>query len=181
MEYRKILIEKKSAILERWRKLLLDTYSPDAASFYGSVKDRFANPVGSVFSDATQKLFDLLLNESDPERICACLEEMIKIRAVQDFSPSRAVGFVILLKQAVLDVLNEQNKEVDVLHQFIKFGALIDQVSLFAFDIYVSCRERVYQLRVNEVKRRVSRVLNWTESTDPGGDPDPKRDCLESQ
>lgn len=162
---------------------MLETYHPDAASFFGKVKDRFANPVGRAFFSSTQGLLDLILDndDMDPKRVCACLDEIIKIRAVQDFSPSQAVGFVFLLKQAVLDTLEEQIKEVDVLHQFIKFETQVDQASLFAFDIYVSCRERVYQLRVNEVKRRVSRVLDRTESAALEGGSEPKRDCLESQ
>jgi len=36
----------------------------------------------------------------------------------------------------------------------------IDRIALAAFDIFAQCREQVYQLRVEEVKRRVAWVID---------------------
>jgi hypothetical protein len=36
----------------------------------------------------------------------------------------------------------------------------VDRIALMAFDIYVRCRDQVCELRINEVKRRVSWVLD---------------------
>ena len=53
----------------------------------------------------------------------------------------------------------------------------IDRVALAAFDVFVQCREQVYELRVNEVKRRVSWVVNRMNGR--GLDPELARTDLE--
>ena len=39
------------------------------------------------------------------------------------------------------------------------FDAEIDQVALYAFDVYTKCRDRLHELRVDDVKRRVSGLM----------------------
>ena len=43
--------------------------------------------------------------------------------------------------------------------ELAKLEADIDRIALAAFDVYVQCREQLCELRVNEVKRRVSWVM----------------------
>jgi hypothetical protein len=84
------------------------------------------------------------------------LDRIVRIRAVQDLSPSQAVEFVFLLKRAVREELGEAlAKQVDLsaLH------AWIDGLALQAFGLFVECRQRIYELRVREIKRRASTLL----------------------
>jgi hypothetical protein len=94
----------------------------------------------------------------DAEKVCSALEEIVKIRSIQDFTPAQALSFVFSLKQVIRE---ELKGELDAarLAELVQFEAQIDQLALFAFDVYVKCRERLYEIRVSEVKRSVSGLM----------------------
>ena len=151
MTLRDLLHSKKAAIHKRWLEKTLETYAPDASAFFDRQKDPFANPVGQALRAGTETMLDCLLGEMDAEKICACLEEIIKIRSIQDFTPAQALSFVFSLKQVIREELkSDLNVELET---------RIDQLALFAFDVYVKCRERLYEIRVSEVKRSVSGLM----------------------
>ena len=45
------------------------------------------------------------------------------------------------------------------LEELLTFEAEIDKLSLLAFNIYMQCREKIYELRTDEFKRRYSRIV----------------------
>lgn len=102
------LVNKRSAILERWVDLIFDTYPADAKGFLKSRKNRIANPVGASIVDGVDKLFDWLVQgeEGDVKDICVFLDNIVRIRAVQEFSASHSIGFVFFLKQAIRETLD---------------------------------------------------------------------------
>ncbi|MEW6356180.1 MAG: RsbRD N-terminal domain-containing protein [Planctomycetota bacterium] len=159
MMLKSLLNEKKSSIVDRWLGHIRATYAPETAAFLNGNKDRFANPVGHALRTGTAAIFDDLLNGMDPEAVCRHLEGIIKIRAVQDFTPSQAVSFVFLLKKAVRAELGEEAESSRLAAELTEFDAQVDQVALFAFDIFARCREQVYALRVNEANRSVAAVM----------------------
>jgi len=158
-----LLIKHKNDIVDGWIKKTLASYGSDSARFFGREKDRFANPVGNALQIGIQEIFEALLEDSDADQICSQLNEIVKIRAVQDFSPSRAVSFVFDLKTIIRSALGEDLHAVKVRSDLDAFEKRIDQVALYAFDIFVRCREQLYELRVNEVKRNVSTVFKRLE------------------
>ena len=81
------------------------------------------------------------------------LDKVIRIRAVQEFSPSQALAFVFSLKEVIREVLGKEIRENHLQDQLLLIEKRIDALALRAFDVYVSCREEVYELRINEVKR----------------------------
>jgi hypothetical protein len=144
-------LEMKSAsILKKWSRLIRETYPADVTRFLQDEGDRFANPVGHTISQETRVILDELLHGMDPEKLAGSLTEIIKIRTVQDFSPSRAVDIVFLLKQAVREVL-AGGITGDRWAELLDFESRIDRLALLAFDIYMKCRENICEIRVNEV------------------------------
>ena len=170
-----LLQEKKTAIVERWLGYALATYAPETSAFFGRGRDQFANPVGHALRTGTQAVFESLLDGIDAEEVCRHLEEIIKIRAIQDFSPSQAVSFVFLLKKAVREELGKETIDALLAAELEGFDGSVDQIALFAFDIYARCREQVHELRVNEVNRSVAAIMQ--RFNDSGPDPAPARDC----
>ena len=156
---RDILEESQSAIVDRWLTDTLATYQSGVAEFFQHTKDPFANPVGSVLIKGLTGLFACLLAERPLKNTRGNLNEIIKIRAVQDFSPSQALSFVFLLKNAVRVELGGKINNPELLADLAEFESRIDQVALLAFEIYANCREQVYKLRVDEVKRSVSAIM----------------------
>ena len=97
--------QNRAAIGERWLERTLASYRPDAAAFFKQQQNRFANPVGQTFAERTGAIVDGLLAGADATELCVHLEEIVKIRAVQEFTPAEAVSFVFLLKDAIREEL----------------------------------------------------------------------------
>jgi hypothetical protein len=101
MRLNNLLAQRKTAIIKNWFTLAVETYPPDTASFLKKQKDPFANPVGRTISQGLEALFNELLKEMDYEIITSFLDPIIRIRAIQNFSPAQAVSFIFLLKRAI--------------------------------------------------------------------------------
>jgi hypothetical protein len=156
----KSLIEKKqNHIINKWFEATLQTYAPDTAQFYKDRKDQFANPVGHITLRALALLMDQLLTDFDPDAIRAHLDPIIRIRAAQDFIPSQATAFILFLKKVLRDYLSEELQDAATVMELLAFESKIDQLSLMAFDIYMSCKEKIYQIAANETRNQTFRAF----------------------
>lgn len=158
MNLKELLLKKKKVILEKWFDLILESYQPVTSNFLKQEKNRFANPVGHIISEGTEILFDELVYERDSDRIISALDSIIRIRAVQDLMPSQAISFVSLLKKAVREEVTRDegrwmmDDKSKMLFELLQFETKIDMLASLAFDIYLKCREEIYEIRVNEAK-----------------------------
>ena len=149
----KELIEKKrKEILKRWFDLIVETYPSDAATLMKKDRDPFTNPVGSTILREIEILFSGLCEGCDPKKISGSLDSILKIRSVQDFSPSKAVEFVFLLKKAIGEVLKGDIEKEGAMEEWQTFQSKIDGMALQAFDIYVDCREKIYEIRAKQTR-----------------------------
>ena len=154
------LIQKnKSEIIKNWFAATIQTYAPDTAQFYKNQKDQFGNPVGSITSKGIAFLLDQLLNTFDPDAIKAYLDPIIRIRAIQDFSPSQATGFILLLKKILRENLANELQNAATATQFLAFESKIDQLCLLAFDLYMDCKEKIYEISANETRNQTFRAF----------------------
>jgi hypothetical protein len=159
MSLEKLLKEKKSAVLERWFDSILETYPSDTKHFLRTKKDRFENPVAHRISSGIEGIFDQILNDEKAEEASLFLDKVIRIRAVQDYSPSQALAFIFDLKRLMREAVAEDTHEGQFSAELWRLEQKIDEVGLLALDIYMKCREEIYELRINEVKRSVSRLI----------------------
>lgn len=159
MSLEKLLTEKKSTILERWFDSILETYPSDTKHFLRTKKDRFENPVAHRISSGIEGIFDQVLNDEKAEEASPFLDKVIRIRAVQDYSPSQALAFIFDLKKLMRQTVAEDAGSYLLSEELWRLEGKIDEIGLLALDIYMKCREEIYELRVNEVKRSVSRLI----------------------
>jgi len=152
------LQDRKDAIVQRWLEDVLATYSEDGARAFGRERDPFANPVGHSLREGTRGILEALLDGMDTETISRHLVDIIKIRAVQQFSASQAVAFVFQLKMAIRGEVGSATSDPALTEELRVLDAQIDRIGLAAFDIYAQCREQLLELRISEVKRNVA----WT-------------------
>jgi len=152
MTFNSLLLLNKDAILKRWFDLILETYPADTATIMRKDKNQFTNPVGSTISREIEVLFGKLCEGIHDEKCQASLDSILKIRSVQDFSPSKAVGFIFLLKRAIGETLKNEICKGSVMDEWLKFQSRIDDLALQAFDIYADCREKICEIRVNQAK-----------------------------
>lgn len=152
--FKDLLKKKRQEILECWRELVFNTYPPDAVKFLSGQKDRFANPVGHFIHTETETILNGLINELDPAELAESMDKIIRIRSVQDFSPSQAVAFLRQLKDTVRQKLNGELGDKENFEQYLEFSARVDNLIDTAFDIYSRCREQLFEIKVHEVKKR---------------------------
>ncbi|MEW6663289.1 MAG: RsbRD N-terminal domain-containing protein [Bacillota bacterium] len=153
-----LVLQRKNLILQKWFQQLLETYPQETARFLLKEKDQFANPVGHSIYEGMKGLLEQLINGPDKEKLYASIEQMIKIRAVQEYSPSQAIGFVFMLKKVIREELAAEIRQVSC-QDLLAFDSKIDEIGLLSFDIYAECRERVCQIRIDEMKNRTQRVV----------------------
>jgi len=157
-----LLHEKKRGILKRWIFLTLETYPPDVSNFLKQEKDRFANPVGYAITKGSETLFDELTHGENTANIISALDNIIRIRAVQDFTPSQAIDFISFLKKAVKEELKvggeKLNAEVEdeIIEDLVLFEAKIDKLVSIAFDVYAKCRDDINRIKMNEASSKRS-------------------------
>jgi hypothetical protein len=159
MSLQKFLEENKSAILSRWFDSILETYPSDTKEFLRTKKNRFSNPVAHRISTGIEGIFGQLLHDAKVEDVSSFLDKVIRIRAVQEFTPSQAVAFIFDLKKIIREELGRDIREGRLSEEFSRLEEKIDKMGLLAMDIYMKCREEIYELRVKEVKRSVSRLI----------------------
>ncbi|MGE5841939.1 MAG: RsbRD N-terminal domain-containing protein [Deltaproteobacteria bacterium] len=179
MRLKDLLKQKAPHIRKRWLDLIIDTYPADSRRFLREQKDRFANPVGTAMSRAVEALYQELLHGMDGEKLNASLDEVVRIRAVQEFSPSRAMIFVFLLKKVLREELYQELKEnAAAWEELLALESRVDEMALRGFDLYMNCREKVYEIRAKEAKNHVSRLLRKAGllSEVPGWDSEQKKD-----
>jgi len=158
---REILKSRRSDIIKRWSQLTRETYPSQTSKFLVNQTDKFANPVGAALSRITDQLFDLLVDKELPwEEAGKILDDFVRIRAVQQFSPSHAIGFVFLLKRAARDSVLDELKNPESWKEFLVFESRVDNLALIAFDLYMRCREKIFEIRATEIRNRTSRIVD---------------------
>jgi RsbT co-antagonist protein rsbRD N-terminal domain len=140
----------KEKIVGKWVEYTLATYS--SSGFFLREHDRFANPIGGNVREALAKLFTLLVRNAEVKEMMAPLEQLISIRAVQDFSPSQAVAPLNAIKHITREVLAADKERKHLVQDLYDFEFAVDLVMLTAFDLYMTFRERLYKVRIDEIK-----------------------------
>ncbi len=137
-------------IVDKWVAYTLATYQ--ASDFFVKEKDSFANPVGGTIRDALKKIFSLLSENQDSSSFKEPLSRIMHLRSVQDFTPSQAVAPLNAVKHITRDVLASDKETKELISQLYDFEFSVDLAVLAAFDLYVECREKIYQIRIDEIR-----------------------------
>jgi hypothetical protein len=171
---RQLLLQRQAAVAQRWLEKTLATYPAEALGFLTNRQDPFANPVGHCLRAGLPGLLGAWLAGAAERDLATALEPIVRVRSVQAFTSAQAVSFVFLLKIAVREELGTAWDAPELSSEAREVDAQIDQLALVAFDVYTKCRDLMHQLRVDEVKRRVSglmRRVGWGDEPAPAAPP----------
>jgi hypothetical protein len=167
MTLRDFLGDRRDVIARSWLDGALAMYPGDSADVFAREKDPFANPVGHSLRAGTRGIVDIVIDGGDPGEVVEYLRDIMKIRAVQPYPPSQAIGFLFRLKRIVRAVLGDMAQDSRYSEELAELDAQVDGIALTAFDVFIGCREQIYELRVNEVKRQVSWIVEKVNQADP--------------
>jgi hypothetical protein len=154
MKLKTLLTQKRKAILDRWLSMIIKTYPADAARFMKQANNQFGNPVGHTIANEIETLFDGLVGDADIKAIKSSLDLINKIRAVQEFTASRAVAYIFFLKTAIREEFSDQPVEGRNVDEMLSLESQIDGMALLAFDSYMQCREKLFEIKCNDIKRQ---------------------------
>jgi hypothetical protein len=150
MELRSLLKKEKAVILKKWLAAIFDTYPAGTANFIQGEGDMFANPVGYTISYGAGQLLDGLIRGEDPRALQGCLEKIIRIRAVQDFTPSQAVGFMIDLKTVIRGEAIGGVTKYGLLDELDALEMKIDRLASLSVEQYASIKDQIRELAAKE-------------------------------
>lgn len=165
-----LMARRAAAIAGAWFDRILDEYPPETARFLREQSDPFANPVGSALREETAAIVDALVRRSEGEAVERSLDRVIRVRAVQELSAGQAVGFLFHLKDLIRDELADVEMTPADFAELRDLDVRIDRIVLMAFDVFATCREQVYSIRIEEIRNRslkmMERLNEWRSRRD---------------
>jgi hypothetical protein len=63
------------------------------------------------------------------------------------------------LKDVIREYTQKEISEARLFNELLLFESKIDMLSLIAFNLYMQCREKIYELKANEMKNRTFRAF----------------------
>ena len=174
MTLRELLVDRQAAVALRWLDAVLADYGPETAARWRAERDAFANPVGHALASGLADLLEAVIGGGDASaRGPAALERIVRLRSVSELEPSRAVGFVFRLRQAIRSELAAELADGAHAAELAEIDGRIERLALLGVDAYVRCREQVFRVRQEELKRSVASILRrWHVGGIPDSDPD---------
>ena len=152
------LKQNRESILQKWYHQTVSTYEPEMVRFLKKEKNQFSNPVRNIIHTSLETILDGLLNGLGVEEYHG-LEELIKIRAVQDFSPSEALSFLFDLKKIIRTELINSDQKSDMFSETCMLDEKFDTLFFQAFDLYNNCRMKIHEIKITEIKSRSQRAF----------------------
>jgi hypothetical protein len=159
MSLKDLLHENRSTIVSQWFETVVGTYHEETRGSLRRQNAPFTNPVGFNTAQGLEGLFDGLLKGMMPSETSRFLDGIVRIRAVQDFAPSEALRFIFQLKDVVRKVLAKAPQDPATANELAAFESAIDDLALFAFDLYMQCREKIYDIKAKEARNMTFRLL----------------------
>jgi hypothetical protein len=137
-------------IVDQWVDYTLSSYK--SSTFFKKAPDKFANPVGGNTREALGQLFKLLTKNADPKEFVTPLDQIMRIRSIQEFSASEAVAPIHAVKHITRELLAKDSERKQFIADLYDFEFAVDLAVLAAFDLYMQCREQLYKVRIKEIK-----------------------------
>ncbi len=144
----------RDEIVALWIERTLQGYAGDAGRFLMHERDQFRNPAGLTFRESLPALYEALLSGGPISSAVRALDAVIRLRAVQDFSAAQAVSFVFLLKEILREMASREDCRDAIPTDLTAFERRIDELALLAFDLFMKCREQIWDIRARELSRR---------------------------
>ncbi len=136
-----------------WLTRTFRTYPEQTGGFLDGEPDPFRNPIGHTLRTALGDLSVELFGGFDRGRVATALEAVIRLRAVQEFSPEDAVGFVALAREAAREAAAAEASGLGPDAPGV-IDARIDEMGRLAADLFERCREQIREISVRAARRR---------------------------
>jgi len=157
-----LLAENREAVVEDWYNHIIDTYPAETAKLWKKSGDPFLSPVSARTREMVVAVVDYLITKGGQDhldKVMDCLDEAVRVRAVQNFAPSQSAGFLFLLKKAIRERLWHELKAQDAWAGFVAMESRIDGLALASLDLYTKCREKLHEIKYRDLERSQVQLL----------------------
>jgi len=159
MDLHKVLADNFHGICSEWTAAIINTYPEEGAKFFSGGKNQFSNPVGHTFRSNIERMLKVLASDADVSECSKDLDGILRIRAVQGFTPSVALCFLPALKEIVYRLVvktGASEEEGPALHAL---NVRVDRLTMMGFDLYMACREVLWEQKANHLYNRTHKLL----------------------
>lgn len=146
------LKEKESFIYKYWLKSFWESFGESSAYLSREV-DQFTNPFGYHVEECFKGILEAITGEFDWQVLDPYLEKLAQIRAVQEGVPSKAVKFFVDLKGIIRENFGDDILKKFGLEAFLRLEDRINALLIRYVDFYQRYRERLFEIRLDEIKR----------------------------
>jgi hypothetical protein len=160
------LTEHADKLRQRWHDAVVSAYPPETVRFLRSEKDQIANPVGYTIKTVVEDVIAGLSSGASASDLASAVHPLIRIKAVQGFAPSEAVSCVLELKRTVKGLAGGQGGDARVLEEL---DLVIDEMLCSCFDLYTDCRQKLHEIKEDELKRNLYMLLRKSDLVDGQG------------
>lgn len=155
----KFLKKNKDMIVEQWFSMIIGTYSEQSVKYLSKKDNTFANPIGAITAVEIEQIYEHLIEPKIDFNISEHLEPIVRMRAVQDFSPAQAAEFILFLKKIVHKLVEEQNLQNDFSADMFQFESKIDDLLLNVFDLYVTAKTILIEMKAGQENRTWGKMV----------------------
>jgi hypothetical protein len=175
-----ILVDERETVLEMWFDAIAKTYPRQTSDFLAKQKDRFRNPLGYAIERAIGPIYEQIVTDMNETELLDSLDGIVRIRSVQEFNPSEAVAFVFDLKTIIREVVGDRSIVLEQSGALAEIDSRIDRVAMLAFDKYMECRQKLFEIRTDEIRRQATHILKrfTSEPRDSQTNGDPADDIM---
>lgn len=164
------LLEKhRAAVTARWRRLMAGDAAAWNGDFIAGPVDEFGNPAGAIISRAATAIFDMLTTAPGGEESYGAIDELMRLRAVQDLPAREALGFLSRLESEYLETLEAQGCGDLSSEERAYLASKLDEMVHEFRARYARCRERIDYLRTRERERMRPRTRAATSGEEARG------------
>ena len=149
-----LIAENRDAIAAKLHEHLVTAYPAESSAFLKKQKDQFANPLGYALREMVQNMLDCLCSGADDEALYRAVYPVIQIKAVQSFKPSESISFVFSFRDIIRGQLSGASDDV-----MAELQEVMDRIARISFDVYVSFRDKVHEIKEGELKQNLYMLL----------------------
>jgi RsbRD-like negative regulator of sigma factor len=145
-------------IIDEWFRSIIETYPDEAVKYFLKDSNKFGNPVGYNISVEINIVFEQLIEFEDNDKLLKAIENLMRIRAVQDMQAAQAAGIFTPLKKVMQKILEvDSGKNVQ---EYIEMCSRIDYATSLAFNSYVAMVRKIYEIKSNEIKNVFGKAVD---------------------
>jgi hypothetical protein len=157
---------RQEGIARQWLERACADYPPETAAGIAAGGDPFANPVGDRLRSAARAFARVLVTPhplpEEEEDLAAALDDLMRVRAVQALTPEEAVGVFFPMKAILRASAAALPGAEAAAGALLELDERVDRIVLAAFGRYSRCRESLFAVRADEIRRSragLSRLL----------------------